>query len=257
MSHWPMTSSREQFGAHAAKYAASAVHRAGPSLAVLLDLAAPGPQDLALDVATGTGNTALALAPHVAHVVGVDLTPAMLAHARGRAVTEGVPNAEFIEGDAEALPFPDGTFALVTSRHAPHHFRHMERFLAEAFRVLRPGGRLVVADQISASPELQPWTDTYQRLRDPSHFAQRTVDAWQDLAHRAGFVWAQDTLVPYRLEFGWWTGQAGCTPELVDQLRAHAAQLSPEEARQAGLVFEDGELVAHEEPMLVARLDRP
>lgn len=251
-----MTSSREQFGAHADKYAASAVHRAGPSLGVLLEYAAPAGGDLALDVATGTGNTALALAPHVSRVVGVDLTPAMLAHARGRAVAEGVPNAEFVEGDAEALPFADGTFSLVTSRHAPHHFRHLGRFLAEARRVLRPGGRLVIADQISPSAELQPWTDAYQRLRDPSHHAQRTVAAWQALARGAGFVWARDTLVPYRLEFGWWTAQAGCTPEVVEKLRAHAATLSPEEARGAGLVFEEGVLTAHEEMMLVARLDR-
>lgn len=70
-------------------------------------------------MATGTGNTALALAPFVQDVTGVDVADAMLAHARERATRERLNNATFRSGDAEALPFPDGTFTLVTSRHAP------------------------------------------------------------------------------------------------------------------------------------------
>ena len=252
-----MTSSEQQFGAHAEKYAASKVHRSGPSLGALLELAAPHPGDLALDVATGTGHTALALAPHVARVTGLDLSEAMLAHARQRAGAEETANATFQAGDAEALPFADSHFTLLTSRHAPHHFRRLDRFLAEAFRVLRPGGRLVIADQISPRADLQPWIDTYQRLRDPSHFAQRPVAAWRELAAVAGFRWAQDTLVPYRLEFGWWVAQSGCTPEMVRALRDHAARLAPEDRDAVGLhLSEAGELMAHTEMMLVVRLEK-
>ncbi|MFC4424721.1 class I SAM-dependent methyltransferase [Deinococcus navajonensis] len=250
-------SSAAQFNALADRYATSEVHRAGPSLPVLLALAAPEPADVVLDVATGTGNTALALAPQVAHVTGLDLAQAMLAHAQDRAAREGTANARFVVGSAEALPYEDGHFTLVTSRHAPHHFRQVERFLAEAFRVLAPGGRLVLADQISVSAGLQPWTDGYQRLRDPSHFAQRTVAAWQALTAAAGFRWAASEIVPYRLDFDWWTTQAGCTPQTVQALQAHAARLDSEQAREAGLHFgEAGELVAHTEPMLVVRLEK-
>ncbi|UBV42364.1 methyltransferase domain-containing protein [Deinococcus taeanensis] len=253
-----MTSSAQQFNAHADKYATSEVHRAGPSLPVLLNLAAPTPADTALDVATGTGNTALALAAHAGHVTGLDVAEGMLAHARARAEREAVRNAAFMTGSAEALPFPDAQFTLLTSRHAPHHFQHLDRFLSEAWRVLRPGGRLVIADQISPAPDLQAWTDTYQHLRDPSHHTQRTADAWRTLSEAAGFTWGPATTVPYRLAFDWWTAQSGCTPDTVQRLQAHAAALSPADQARAGLILNpEGQLIAHLEPMLVVRLDKP
>ncbi|QFP78046.1 class I SAM-dependent methyltransferase [Deinococcus sp. AJ005] len=250
------SSSSNQFNAHASKYAASEVHRHGPSLPVLLDYSAPTPQDRALDVATGTGNTAHALAPFVKEVVGLDLAEGMLAHARQRAQDDVQTNASFVVGSAEDIPFPDASFTLVTSRHAPHHFLNLDRFLAEAFRVLEGGGRLVVADQISPTPAVQVWMDEYQTLRDPSHHAQRTVEAWRKLAQEAGFVWTPHTLVPYRLDFAWWTAQSGCTPETVERLRAHADALSESERQAAGLEYGGGELVAHHEQMMVVRLEK-
>lgn len=252
-----MTESAKQFNAHADKYASSEVHRFGPSLPVLLEYAAPAATDSALDVATGTGNTALAIAPQVASVTGVDLAEKMLAHAKARAEQEGHTNAKFVQGSAEDLPFEDAAFTLVTSRHAPHHFRQLERFLAEVFRVLKPGGRLVIADQISPTPELQPWLDRYQTTRDPSHYAQRTVQAWRELAEGAGFVWESQTLVPYRLEFDWWTKQSGSTPETVAQLRDQVAQLSPAERELVGAEFDAaGQLIAHTDQMMVVRLGK-
>lgn len=251
------TSSARQFNAHADQYAASEVHRSGPSLPVLIAFAAPTPDDVVLDVATGTGNTALALAPCVSRVTGLDLADGMLAHARDRAAREGIGNAQFQTGSAEHLPFPDASFTLVTSRHAPHHFRDLSRFLAEAARVLTPGGRLVIADQVSPTPHLQPWIDAYQRRRDPSHFAQRTALEWRDLAERAGFRWAEETLVPYRLDFAWWTAQSGSSPEAVQELRKMVASLTPDEQAAIGAEFStDGQLLAHVDQMMVVRLEK-
>src|ERR1700752_794771 len=137
--------SRDQFNKQAALYAASPVHRSGPSLPVLVEVAAPQPIDLALDVATGTGNTALALAPLVLRVIGLDVASAMLDQARARAQAEKIENAEFVSGSAEEIPFPDAEFSLVVSRHAPHHFHRLHKFLSEVRRVLKPDGRFVVA----------------------------------------------------------------------------------------------------------------
>src|SRR6201985_2668147 len=126
-------------------------------------MAGPKPVDLVLDVATGTGNTALALAPFVLRVIGLDVASGMLDQARARVQAENVENVEFITGSAEDLPFPDAEFSLVVSRHAPHHFRDLDKFLREVGRVLKPGGRFVVADQISPSAQVADWVDRWER----------------------------------------------------------------------------------------------
>ncbi len=94
-----------------------------------------------LDVATGSGNAALAAARRGCEVVGVDYVPALLERARQRAVSEGV-DATFVDGDAEDLPFADGSFDVVTSvfgaMFAPDH----ERTARELLRVARSGGRI-------------------------------------------------------------------------------------------------------------------
>ncbi|HYF64578.1 MAG TPA: class I SAM-dependent methyltransferase [Herpetosiphonaceae bacterium] len=249
--------SREQFDAQAAKYAASPVHKHGPSLPVLLEFAAPAPDDAALDVATGTGHTAFMLAPHVGRIVGVDVSAGMLAQARAQAERDNVPNIAFEEAAAENLPFPDAHFTLVTSRHAPHHFRDLAAFLAEARRVLVTGGRLVIADQISPRADLAEWVDTWQTTRDPSHYRQRTVEQWRGLTDAAGFAWEAEQIVPYELDFAWWVQQSGCDAAARADLQRQAAAVSPADREVLGLTFDAaGQVVRHLEPMLVVRLRR-
>ncbi|MBV9999691.1 MAG: methyltransferase domain-containing protein [Verrucomicrobia bacterium] len=245
------------FDLNARRYAESPVHRAGPSLPVLLRLAQPGPEDVVLDVATGTGHTALAVAEYAAEVIGLDVSTKMLAEAGRLAAEQGRGNVRFVEGSAEALPFPDNRFTLVTARHAPHHFRSVETFLAEAFRVLKAGGRFVLADQVSPADEDRPWIDRWEIIRDPSHVTQRTPEAWRELAARAGFVHRESADVFYDLEFGWWTQQAGATPEQIAALQEHARVAPPETARRMSLAFDaTGRVRSHKLPMLVARFDK-
>jgi SAM-dependent methyltransferase len=102
---------------------------------------AVGPQDEVLDVATGTGNAAIPAAAAGARVVGLDLVPGLLDVARARAREAGAA-VEWIEGDAEDLPFRDASFDVVLStlgvQFAPHH----EQAARELARVCRPGGRI-------------------------------------------------------------------------------------------------------------------
>jgi SAM-dependent methyltransferase len=119
-----------------------------------------------LDVGTGAGVLALAVAPLVREVVGVDVVPELLAAAR----RDAPANATFVEGDAERLPFEVGEFDLVACRRTLHHVRRPELAIAELTRVTTPGGRIVVNDQIApVDPLAAIELDRFERARDPSH----------------------------------------------------------------------------------------
>jgi len=252
----PISSSKDQFDANAGKYAVSDVHRAGPSLPVLLALAAPASDDYALDVATGTGHTALAVARYVKHMTGLDLAPKMLEQAKRLSKEQGISNCEFVEGSAEAVPFASNQFSLVTARHAPHHFHRADLFLSEVRRVMTNSGRLVMADQVTPSMEMLDWVNEWERMRDPSHFYQRTVEQWKSETAKAGFRWVMHQIVPYRLGFDWWVTQAGCDDATIGALAEFAARANAFVQESFGLAFdESGRVESFLEPIVVVRLE--
>ena len=178
---------RAAFGPSAEAYVVSPGHAHGDDLARLVELAAPRPSDRALDVSTGGGHVALALARHVAHVTASDLTPAMLAAARRHLSAEGVSNADYVIADAEALPFLDASFDLVTVRIAPHHYPDAARAVREMARVLVPRGRLIVIDNIAPEDaQLDALLNQWERRRDPSHIRAYTSAEWQAFVAGAG-----------------------------------------------------------------------
>ncbi|HEX6723822.1 MAG TPA: methyltransferase domain-containing protein [Gaiella sp.] len=120
----------------------------------------------ALDVGCGTGALAYALAPLVGVVIGVDASEDFLAPAREHAP----PGCTFVVGDAEALPFPYGDFDLVGCLRVLHHVRRPELVVAEIARVTRPGGRILLADQLGdIDPTRSLELDRFERARDPTH----------------------------------------------------------------------------------------
>jgi demethylmenaquinone methyltransferase / 2-methoxy-6-polyprenyl-1,4-benzoquinol methylase len=106
-----------------------------------VDLARVGPGSRALDVATGTGDLAIALSRRGADVVGLDFSEGMLELARRKA-----PQLRFEQGDALALPYADAEFDAVTVGFGARNFADLGRGLAEMARVTRPGGRVVVLE---------------------------------------------------------------------------------------------------------------
>ena len=106
----------------------------------LLDAVAAGPGTRLLDVGCGPGTITAAAAARGADAVGVDLAVGMLALGRARH-----PHLELLEADAEALPFPDDAFDALVGGFVLNHLPAVETALAEAARVLRPGGRMAVA----------------------------------------------------------------------------------------------------------------
>ena len=213
----------------AANYAKAAFHTSTERLREVLDLAQPQPTDLALDVATGTGNTALALAPFVRRVIGLDLTREMLAHASRLTRERSLSNAEWVLGDASRLPFADDSFELYTVRAAPHHFTDFDGFLSEALRVLKPGGAAALVDCAPPTAAREVLHDVEVR-RDPSHVRSLTVSEWTERLERAGFVVDVATSRELDWDFEDWMGNMAVAPELVADL-AGVIESSEGEAR--------------------------
>lgn len=146
-----------------------------------------GPDDEVLDVACGPGRITLDLASHVRSVTGLDLTPGMLAQARAALAASGAVNATFVEGDARAMPFADGTFSIVISSAAFHHFESPAGVLAEMIRVCRPGGRVVISD-VTPDADKTGAYDRMELLRDPSHGHAHSVDELMALGAGLGLA---------------------------------------------------------------------
>ena len=176
-----------QFGAVAAAYTTSLTHSDTGALSKVVALAEPKPDDVALDIATGAGHTALALAPHVRAVTAYDMTEPMLAETRHNAAARGLTNVTTRQGTAEALPFPDASFDIVTVRQAPHHYADVRAAVKEMARVVKPGGRVIIID--SASPDddsLDREWNHIEKLRDPSHVRNYRPGEWRTFVSDAG-----------------------------------------------------------------------
>ena len=217
----PQSLSRERYSRFAAAYVHSATHAGGPDLAQLLVMAQPQTHWRVLDIATGGGHTALAFAPHVADVVASDLTPAMLEQAEAHLRGKNVHNVTFREAAATDLPFADASFELVTCRIAAHHFPDAQRFLHESARVLRPGGLLLLQDQIlPAHRPSATWIDDFERLRDPSHHRAWSETAWRRMFARAGLRVEQGAQVVKRHNLRDWAQRQGNDAAAIARLEA-------------------------------------
>jgi len=195
---------RKEFGAQASDYVSSATHARGASLDRLVEMLQPQPHWQVLDVATGAGHTALLLAPFVTHVRATDITPEMMAQAQQLVEERGLHNITIETADAEALPFDDGSFDLVTCRIAPHHFGDVPRFVRESARVLRPGGLLAVVDNVVPPGPVGDYVNAFEKLRDPSHGRCLSMDQWTAAFQAANLTIQQQETLPKTMDFHFW-----------------------------------------------------
>src|SRR5215211_6295951 len=198
---------QDQFGATAQSYVTSQSHAHGADLQRMIELARPRGHEQMLDIATGGGHTVLAFAPHVRVVVATDLTAKMLAAAEVFVRGQGMSNLRFEYADAEALPFAGASFDIVTTRIAPHHFPDPQQYVREVARVLRPGGRFVLDDNMAPDDaELAEFMNRFEQWRDPSHVRAHSVGEWRAWIEAAGMtVEHADPLQRKRYDFPSWS----------------------------------------------------
>jgi SAM-dependent methyltransferase len=182
----------------------------------------PSGDERALDAGTGTGALAFALSPHVREVVAVDRVPELLAEARARA--RPFPNVTFIEGDATRLELESASFDIAGCARTLHHVHRPELVVAELTRLTRPGGHVLVIDQIApADPLVAIDIDRFERARDSSHERLLADVDVRLLLEANDLVVIRTEFAEERRDLDRYLDLAGCTGEA----RERAAALAP------------------------------
>jgi ubiquinone/menaquinone biosynthesis C-methylase UbiE len=215
-----------QFGPRAASYVASTVHASGADLAEIADLARALRPRRALDMGCGGGHVSFQVAPHAGGVVAYDLSRDMLSAVMHEAAARSLANISTQQGSVEKLPFADGSFDFVASRYSAHHWHNIGAGLAEACRVLAPGGRAIFADAVSPAP---PLLDTHlqalELLRDPSHVRDYSISEWTKMLREAGFTPSEPKLHRLHIEFSSWIARMATPAINVQAIRALQATM--------------------------------
>lgn len=182
-----MADFKEFFSKHAEEYSRSTSHASGKDLKILLEILSNRRYANALDIATGTGFTAIAISKLCDKVTALDPTSAMLDQARKNASgVEGTEKISFVEGRAESTGFPDESFDLITCRRAAHHFEDKLVFAREVARILKGSGLFALVDFVSPEQDSDRLLDELERIRDPSHVHAASETEWIGILENAG-----------------------------------------------------------------------
>ena len=240
-----MALSREQFGkvGIAEQFAKSKVHSDKEFLSKIISLANLESRSTVLDVATGTGFVAVEFAHKTKGlVVGSDITNEMLGWARKHADKESVDDhTAFVLAEGSKQPFPDRTFDNVVSRLALHHIPDPGPVVKEMARLVKPRGRVIIADQISPEDEeIAKFHDEFEKFRDPSHQRALKISELNNLFKEAGLTIKGKKFSPVLLQLEDWAMRAGCDRERTDALRRMMLGAEPRFRRAFQIRESDG-----------------
>jgi SAM-dependent methyltransferase len=144
----------------------------------------------------------------------------MLTAAQAFISGQGVTNADYVPADAENLPFAANAFDLITCRIAPHHFPDIFRFIQEAARALKPGGRLVVQDHVVPDDKrAAAYVEAFERLRDPSHNRAYDDYEWRGAFLDAGLEVEHSEWLRKAAKLVPWSERQGNSPEILERLQ--------------------------------------
>jgi ubiquinone/menaquinone biosynthesis C-methylase UbiE len=150
----------------------------------------------------------------------------MLDQVKAEAARRGLTNVRTAYAKAEALPFDDATFDLVTCRIAPHHFDSIPEFLAEVQRVLKAGALLALVDNVVPPGSVGDYVNAFERLRDPSHLRAWTMQEWRNALKTAKLAVEHEEQIYKQMEFRSWAQRYDDTTKAL--LRAMLTQVTPE-----------------------------
>lgn len=233
---------KEVFGKNADKYVVSDSHAKGDDLSKLVEWLEPEKTWTVLDIATGGGHVAKAIAPHAGTVFSTDLTEEMLENT-AKHLRRSFDNIHYVVADAEALPFLTETFDAAICRIAPHHFPHPERFIAEMARVLKKGGRFILIDNVApADRELALFMNTTEKLRDDSHSRCLSKEEWIMLLEENGMAELKDEDRRKTFDYPSWVERTTDSDEQVERVSQHLLGADEKTANYFSIKALDGKV---------------
>jgi ubiquinone/menaquinone biosynthesis C-methylase UbiE len=211
----------DRFARTAERFVAQQDARAGELAERVRAFLVASGEERALDVGCGAGALALARAPLVREVVGVDRVPELLALARERAPE----NATFLEADATHLPYDEGEFDLTGTLRTLHHVPRPELVAAELARVTKVGGRVLVIDQLGPVDPLDALAvDRFERARDPGHARLLPESDLRHLFDSNGLVLLRERRDVERRKLSAYLDLAGCEGDAREEALRFAPQ---------------------------------
>ena len=204
---------RDRFTRTAEVFGDSILKTRAAEAEILAEMVAAKPTDVAVDLACGTGALAMGFARRVHRIYGLDLTAAMLAVARRAAREANARNVTFALGNAEQIPFADGSLDLALTSYALHHVPNPGRVIGEMARVLKRGGRAGVIDIfVLEDPRSAEMHDRIERVRDPSHTRALARSEFQSLFAANGLRITDTRVEEHAATFDQWMRTAGREP---------------------------------------------
>ncbi|MFD1170549.1 class I SAM-dependent methyltransferase [Oceanobacillus caeni] len=236
---------QKQFGRSADSYVKSEGHSKGEDLKKLVEMARVTGIEEVLDVATGGGHTANALAPLSQKVTAMDLTPEMLSAAEQFIKGNGNVNVDFVEGDAENMPFSSEKFDLVSCRIAPHHFPNIENFIKEVYRVLKSGGQFLLDDNVAPEhDEFDQFYNDVEKMRDYSHYRAWKKTEWIQMLELNGFEIQELHRFEKRFEFGSWCNRMHLSDTEKEALNEFMLKASEETKNKFRIFINDHQVTS-------------
>jgi SAM-dependent methyltransferase len=229
-------------------------HGDDSDIARIVELADPSHTEVVLDIVTGLGHVAKALSPFVERIDAIDPDKELIDEAQNQAMKEDLFNIRFSHGDPSAVACSDEIYDIVTARLALRHFGDASKLIKEVGRVLKPGGRLLMADSLAPPhPDLESFLKNLNSLYDKSHIRSYSLAELEIILSRENFDIDLIEIYPKEHDFETWAETQSLSNDTKRMISLMLTSAGEREKRHFRVVEKGRKLVSFVTWMILLR----